>query len=123
MISNAYRSMSNNFFLNEPTRLVNDFNYSIDLTAYISEHYWRMAVIPSNNSDQTITFRNALEEYTNSEKSFKEIHCRKQLAGWNYHVLRMKLKELIRSTGYNGMISIVRRNFNDEFDCSIPFFS
>ena len=105
--------------------MVIDFNYSIDLTAYISEHYWRMAVIPStnssNNSDQTITFRDALEEYTHSNKSLKEICCRKQLAGWNYDGLRMKVKEIIRSTGYNGMISIVRRNFHDEFDCFIPF--
>lgn len=91
--------------------MVIDFNYSIDLTDYVSEHYWRLAVIPPNMSHETITFRNALEQYTQSEKSLKEIHCHKQLVGWNYDRLRMKVKRIIRSTGYHGMISIVRRDF------------
>lgn len=89
------------------TRLVTDFNYSIDLTAYVSKHCWRIAVIPSNNSEGNITFRDALEQYTRSNKYLKEIRCQKQLIGWDFHLLKSQIERIIRWTGYGGMINIV----------------
>jgi hypothetical protein len=89
---------------------ITDFNYSIDLTPYVSEHYWRIAVIPSkktNNINENISFRETLEEYTRSKKNVKEIQCKKQLVGWNFEELQCKIKDLISSSGYRGDISIV----------------
>lgn len=91
-------------------RVVTDFNYSIDLTPYVSEHYLRIAVIPSKKSkdkNEIITFRDTLEQYTHSERYFKEIQCEKQIIGWNFKELKQKIKDIIFSTGYGGHISVV----------------
>ncbi len=67
-------------------------------------------MIPSKKAldrNENISFRDALEEYTLSEKNFKEIQCQKQLIGWNFKELRDKIRELISSTGYGGNIYIV----------------
>ncbi len=80
------------------------------MTPYVSEYCWRIAVIPSKNTidkNETISIRDALEEYTRSEKNMKEIQCQKQLTGWNFEELKYQIKDLISSTNYRGNISVV----------------
>jgi hypothetical protein len=89
---------------------VTDFSYCIDLEPYISQQWWRVAAIPSKkktNNGESISLRDALEQYTRSEKAIKEIRCEKQLVGWNFEELKNKIKELVSSTGYQNNISIV----------------
>jgi hypothetical protein len=89
---------------------VTDLNYDIDLEPYIPQQWWRVAAIPSekeiDNAEHT-SFRNALEQYTLSEKNIKEIFCRKQLVGWNFDELKGKIQELVYSTGYQNNTDIV----------------
>lgn len=92
------------------TRTVTDFQFTFDLSSYISQQWWRVAVIPSKasiRSGQTVNFRSAIEQYTMSDKRIKEIICRKQLVGWNFIDLINKVRALIYSTGYGGYIDVV----------------
>ncbi|CAF3910888.1 unnamed protein product, partial [Rotaria sordida] len=97
------------------SRDVTEFNFSVDLSPYICEQWWRVAVIPSAEAiraGETITLRDALEQYTLSNKKIKEIVLQKQLHGWNLEDLQQKLLTLIRSTGYKNNISITYNRFN-----------
>ena len=74
------------------------FSFSIDLTSYVSQQWWRVAVVRSKktiNNGEMISLRDANEQYTRSEKSIKEIICQKQLSGWNLKELTNKIKMLI----------------------------
>ena len=87
-----------------------EFKCSIDLSSYICEHWWRVAVIPSAEAikaGEIVTLRDALEQYTLSNKKIKEIIMKKQLFGWNFIELRNQLITLVRSTGYRNHISVV----------------
>jgi hypothetical protein len=67
-------------------------------------------VIPSkntNNINGNISFREALEEYTRSDKNVKEIQCEKQLIGWDFKELQCKIRDLISSSGFQGNLVIV----------------
>ncbi|CAF1321941.1 unnamed protein product [Adineta steineri] len=91
------------------TRNVTDFNFTIDATQYISQQWWRVAVIPSKKAmkaGEFVSLRDAVEQYTRSEKNIKEITCQKQLVGWNYQELQDKIKALIYSTGYRSHINV-----------------
>jgi hypothetical protein len=104
-LNDRYRS----YRYNHP-QLVSDFDYSIDLTPYVSKHCWRIGVIPLKKTmdiNETISFRDVLEEYTHSKKNFKEIQCQKQLIGWNFEELKYRIRALISSTGYRGDTCIV----------------
>ena len=82
----------------------------MDLTGYVCPQWWRVAVIPSKEAikkGETVSLRDAIEQYTRSEKSIKNIDCRKQLVGWNFEELSYKIKSLIYSTGYHNHISVV----------------
>jgi hypothetical protein len=89
---------------------VTDFNFSLDLASYVSQQWWRVAVIPSKKtieSGANVSFRDALEQYTRSERNIKEITCQKQLVGWNFQELQDKIRALIYSTGYRSYINVV----------------
>jgi hypothetical protein len=58
-------------------------------------------------SGASVSFRDALEQYTRSERNIKEIICQKQLVGWNFQELQNKIRALIYSTGYRNRISVV----------------
>ena len=76
----------------------------------MSQQWWRVAVIPSNKTvkaGETVSLRDAIEQYTRSERNIKEIVCQKQVVGWNFHELQDKIKALIYSTGYRNHISVV----------------
>ncbi|UJR27841.1 hypothetical protein I4U23_009107 [Adineta vaga] len=91
------------------TRQVTDFNFTLDLSAYVTQQWWRVAVIPSKKTMQSgemISLRDAVEQYTRSEKNIKEIICQKQLVGWNFHELQDRIKVLIYSTGYRNHINV-----------------
>jgi hypothetical protein len=69
-----------------------------------------VAVIPSKEAikkGEMVSLRDVIEQYTRSEKSIKNIDCRKQLLGWNFEELTGKLRSLIHSTGYRHHISVV----------------
>jgi hypothetical protein len=89
---------------------VTDFNFSLDLTQYVSQQWWRVAVIPSKKTveaGESVSLRDAIEQYTHSERNIKGITCQKQLVGWNFHELSDKIKALIFSTGYRDYITVV----------------
>jgi hypothetical protein len=89
---------------------VTDFNFSLDLTQYVSQEWWRVAVIPSIKtikSGEIVSLRDAIEQYTRSDKNIKEIICQKQLVGWNFQELRDAVKTMIYSTGYRNHINVV----------------
>ncbi|CAF2421824.1 unnamed protein product [Rotaria sp. Silwood2] len=91
------------------TRNVTDFNFTIDLATYVTQQWWRVAVVPSKKTiaaGEAVSFRDALEQYTRSEKNIKEIKCQKQLVGWNFQELKDKIRALIYSTGYRAHIDI-----------------
>jgi hypothetical protein len=95
---------------------VTDFNFSLDLAPYVCQQWWRVAVIPSKKTiaaGETVSLRDALEQYTRSERNIKEILCQKQLVGWNFQELKDKLKALIYSTGYRSHIDIVSDQMRD----------
>lgn len=86
------------------------------MAPYITKQWWRVAVIPSKKTaeaGEVVSLRDAVEQYTRSEKSIKEIVCQKQLVGWNFGELQMKLRALIYSTGYRNHIKIVSYIFSD----------
>lgn len=87
-----------------------DFSISIDLSPYVCDHWWRVAVIPSEGSPNgygSVTLRAALEQYTLARKQIKEIVLQKQVHGWDLNELRSQLTNLVRSTGYSDDINIV----------------
>ncbi len=87
-----------------------DFDIAIDLSPYICENWWRVAVIPSAKATmagEAVTFRDVLEQYTLSNKKIKEIVLKKQLNGWNLNQLQNELYALVRSTGYPNNITVV----------------
>jgi hypothetical protein len=87
-----------------------EFKCSIDLSSYICEHWWRIAVIPSAKAiknGEIVTLRDCLEQYTLSRKKIKLIIMKKQLYGWNLVELQQQLIRLVRSTGYQNNISVV----------------
>ncbi len=94
----------------QQTRTVTEFNFSVDLSPYICEQWWRVAVIPSAeavNAGEIVSLRDALEQYTRSNRKIKEIILKKQFHGWNLQDLQSKLIELVRSTGYGNSIAVV----------------
>ncbi len=87
-----------------------DFNFSLDLIHYVSQQWWRVAVMPSKKTikaGETVSLRDAIEQYTRSERNIKEITCQKQLVGWNFQELSDKIKAIIYSTGYRNHIRVV----------------
>ncbi len=87
-----------------------DFNFSLDLIHYVSQQWWRVAVMPSKKTikaGETVSLRDAIEQYTRSERNIKEITCQKQLVGWNFQELSDKIKSIIYSTGYRSHIRVV----------------
>ena len=92
------------------TRHVTDFNFSLDLAPYVNHQWWRVAVIPSKKTikaGEYVTLRDAIEQYTRSERNIKEIICQKQLVGWNFAELADRIKTIIYSTGYRSHIDVV----------------
>ncbi len=87
-----------------------DFKFTLDLVQYVTQQWWRVAVIPSKKTikaGENVSFRDALEQYTQSERNIKEITCKKQLVGWNFQELQNKIKSIIYSTGYRSHINVV----------------
>ncbi len=87
-----------------------DFNFSLDLAQYVSQQWWRVVVMPSKETikaGETVSLRDAIEQYTRSERDIKEIICQKQLVGWNFQELQNKIIALIYSTGYRSHINVV----------------
>ncbi|CAF2150140.1 unnamed protein product [Rotaria magnacalcarata] len=97
------------------SRVVPEFSFSIDLSPYICEQWQRVAVIPSGKAriaGEIVTFRDALEQYTLSNKKIKEIVLKKQCHGWNLEELKKKLIALVRSTGYQNSINVTYNRVN-----------
>ncbi|CAF1413846.1 unnamed protein product [Rotaria sp. Silwood1] len=97
------------------SRDVTEFDFSIDPSPYICEQWWRVAVIPSaeaRRGGETVTFRDALEQYTLSNKKIKEIVLKKLCHGWNLEELKKKLIALVRSTGYENSINVTYNRIN-----------
>ena len=98
------------------TRNVTDFNFFVDLAPYVSQQWWRVAVVPSKKTIETgqiVSLRDAIEQYTRSDKNIKEIICQKQLVGWNFRELIDRIKALIYSTGYRNHIRVVGYSIYD----------
>ncbi|CAF3714875.1 unnamed protein product [Adineta steineri] len=94
---------------------VTDFQCSIDLSSYTDERWWRVAVMPSVEAieaGEIVTLRDALEQYTLSNKKVKEIIMEKQIYGWHLVELQSELIRLVRSTGYPNPISVNYEKFN-----------
>ena len=86
-----------------------DFHFSIDLAPYICDHWWRVAVVRSKEatkSNEYVSFRDALEQYTHLDRSIKHITLRKQIYGWDYSALRNSIIGLVRSTGYRESVDV-----------------
>ena len=84
----------------------------MDLTGYIASQWYRVAVMPSEKTvkaGEFVSLRDAVEQYTRSTGSIKNLVCKKQLLGWNFQDLTYKIKCLIYSTGYRNQISVVSR--------------
>ena len=91
-----------------------DFHFYVDLTSYVNHQWWRVAVIPSKTAVKTgevVMLRDALEQYTRSDKNIKEIACKKQVVGWDFQELRQKIECIIRSTGYRNHVCIVSDHY------------
>ena len=97
-----------------------DFRFLINLNGYVSQQWWRVAVVPSSKAlkaKETVSLRDAIEQYTRSEKSIKNFVCQKQLLGWNLQELRDKIKSIVYSTGYQSSVTVVSRSSSaDDFD-------
>ncbi len=92
-----------------------DFNFSLDLAQYVSQQWWRVAVMPSKKTvkaGEHVSLRDAIEQYTRSDRNIKEITCQKQLVGWNFQDLTDKIKALIYSTGYRNLIQVVSHSMS-----------
>ncbi|CAF1454940.1 unnamed protein product [Adineta ricciae] len=97
-------------------RTMDEFTCAIDLQPYICDRWWRVAAMPSlkaSRAGDVITLRDVLEQYTFSNKKFKEITLRKQIHGWNLEHLKANITELVRSTGYRYDIHVtyIKRNY------------
>lgn len=82
----------------------------MDASNYISQQWWRVAVVPSSKTvkaGEFVSLRDALEQYTLSTKNFKEITCQKQLAGWDFTQVGNHIRAMIYSTGYQNKIDVV----------------
>lgn len=101
----------------------------MDLNGYINPQWWRVAVIPSEKTmkaGEYVSLRDAIEQYTRSESSMKNIVCQKQILGWNFADLSFKIKSLIYSTGYRNHIKVVsyfddKRKIEMSIDCVFLF--
>ncbi len=92
------------------TRNVTDFNFSLDLAQYVSHQWWRVVVMPSKKTvkaGEYVSLRDAIEQYTQSDKNIKQIVCQKQVVGWNFQELTDKIKSIIYSTGYRSHVHVV----------------
>ncbi|CAF1523196.1 unnamed protein product [Rotaria sordida] len=101
----------------QQSRTVTEFHFSVDISPYICNQWWRVAVVPLTkavNPGEMVTFRDALEQYTLSRKKIKEIVLQKQLLGWNLVELQRQLITLVLSTGYHNDICITYSTFNQE---------
>ena len=69
------------------TRQVTDFSLSLDLAEYVCPQWSRVAVIPSKEAikkGETVSLREAIEQYTRSEKSFEKYRVREAIAGLEF---------------------------------------
>ena len=65
---------------------------------------FRSCSTKGTDNNEIISLNDALDQYTRSRKSIKEILCQKQLIGWKFKELKDKIRELISSTGYQNNI-------------------
>ncbi|KAL2913253.1 hypothetical protein HK105_207255 [Polyrhizophydium stewartii] len=81
-----------------------EFNFSIDASAYVAPMWGCIACVPRAGRKPK-TCQQTIDEYTQSENIFKELHIMKQVV-WNFHALTLAIHSCIRQTGYAGTIVI-----------------
>nr|KAJ3422240.1 hypothetical protein HK105_000599 [Polyrhizophydium stewartii] len=83
---------------------VDDFNFSLNASAYVSEQWSRLVCMPRNGKPP-LTYRQTIEEYTRSRNKLKEIHLDKQPL-WDYENLTRAIHFCILQTGYPHTIQV-----------------
>ncbi len=110
---NRYTSRDSNGNTTTHTETVYDFKIDLDISHYISPIWSKIVCQPRPGSNEFKTFRQVLEEYCQTKKTFKDIILRKQVV-WAYYEIYMICYNIVRSTGYCHNVSISFTNRADE---------
>jgi hypothetical protein len=87
------------------TVTVEDFDFSIDVSDYISPTWDRLIAVNKADNSQLIHWKQVVDEFTSSKNYLKEIHLEKEVL-WDYDALTQSIILAIRSTGYPFQISV-----------------
>jgi hypothetical protein len=74
------------------------FNFTLDASRFVAPNWSRIVCVPEPGKDPQ-TYRQTLEEYTQSQNWFKSIYMTKQVL-WDFAPLKASLEYAIRQTGY-----------------------
>jgi hypothetical protein len=94
------------------TVVVTDFDFSLDMSDYVSPGWSRILSIPEDGEKQK-TFQETLKEYATSEAAIKQIKMKKQ-AIWDYQQISTAIEYSIRQMHYPHKIEITFPTKADE---------
>jgi hypothetical protein len=89
-----------------------DFEFQLDMTQYISDNWIKIQSEPRKAYPQK-SYKESLQEYTQSDNKFKEIYMQKQVI-WNYDEMGRVIEYCIRNTGYKNQLKITFPVQNDK---------
>jgi hypothetical protein len=89
-----------------------DFEFQLDMTQYIKDNWIKIQSEPRKGYPQK-SYKESLQEYTQSDNKFKEIYMQKQVI-WNYGEMGRVIEYCIRNTGYKDWITITFPVQNDK---------
>ncbi|KAJ3408897.1 hypothetical protein CcCBS67573_g07558 [Chytriomyces confervae] len=98
----------------ETSKTVTDFNFTLDVTNYVSETWERIEAAPKREmvEPELGEWRAVIEAFTRSENPLKEIHMHKEIE-WDVKQIRKWLEAAIRTTGYCHRVHIDFPKSND----------
>lgn len=85
---------------------IDDFKMDIDVSAYVRDQWQSISSERPDSEAKYQSVRDVLEDYTLSQTELKEIELKKVLTGWDTSKLKMQVRNLILSTGYEGHIEV-----------------
>lgn len=95
------------------TTTVTDFDIKLDVSHYINQIWSKIVCEPRRGTQEFKTFRQILEDYCASDKTFKDIILKKQVI-WAYNEIYMICYNIVRSTGYYHSVNISFQNYGNE---------
>ncbi|KAI9331385.1 hypothetical protein BDR26DRAFT_870454, partial [Obelidium mucronatum] len=97
------------------THTVTDFNFSIDVSNYISNEWERVMAVPKQTSTEQQPvlgpWKAVLDQFISSKNLLKEIHMQKEVV-WDYGNIQNSIVMALRMAGYGHNIRITFPKLN-----------